>query len=166
MQVGEVAMRRATLPARPVESTIMKDTFTRFRRPLLAVVLAVTAMFCELGSVSSVALHYVGGDSAALRDLLHKLTSFVIAIVVTGCLLSASDIFRSLRSSAPGPRLAKITHGWKAFHIRNGTYQHRLKGLHRKYGVIVQVSPNEYSVDDPTCVWKCKLVKASACEII
>lgn len=43
----------------------------------------------------------------------------------------------------PGPRLAAITNIWQARHVRNGHAREMGKGLHKKYGSIVRVGPNE-----------------------
>jgi hypothetical protein len=43
----------------------------------------------------------------------------------------------------PGPRLAAISNIWQARHVRNGRVRELGKTLHKKYGPVVRVGPNE-----------------------
>ncbi len=65
-------------------------------------------------------------------------------------------IFRTLYSAyatplrdVPGPWLAKFTRLWLLQAIRSREYQKINLQLHQKYGPIVRLAPNEYSIDDP-----------------
>ena len=54
--------------------------------------------------------------------------------------------FTSLRN-VPGPRLAKFTRIWLAKAFASRQYHKISTELHRKYGPIVRIAPNEYSID-------------------
>ena len=49
----------------------------------------------------------------------------------------------------PGPWLAKFTRIWLFNAIARRDFQTTNVDLHRKYGPIVRIAPNEYSIDDP-----------------
>lgn len=46
-------------------------------------------------------------------------------------------------SRIPGPRLAAISSAWYAHQVRNGRMLQLGKTLHKQYGPVVRVSPNE-----------------------
>ena len=48
----------------------------------------------------------------------------------------------------PGPFLARFTRLWYFFAIYKGDFELANIGLHKKYGPIVRIAPNEYSIDD------------------
>ncbi|KAI0433428.1 cytochrome P450 [Xylaria sp. FL1042] len=52
-------------------------------------------------------------------------------------------------SKVPGPFLARITELWRTIHYFRGTWFDDILELHRKYGPVVRVSPNEVSVVSP-----------------
>ena len=43
----------------------------------------------------------------------------------------------------PGPKLAAISNIWHAYHARSGHMFELVKRLHREYGEVVRVGPNE-----------------------
>lgn len=49
----------------------------------------------------------------------------------------------------PGPLLAKFTRLWLLRAIYTRKYHEINSQLHQKYGPIVRLAPNEYSIDDP-----------------
>ncbi|KAJ2987475.1 hypothetical protein NUW58_g4482 [Xylaria curta] len=49
----------------------------------------------------------------------------------------------------PGPLVAKFTKIWRAYGMYKGTWHRDLVDLHRKYGPVVRIGPNELSVGDP-----------------
>ncbi|KAK4690313.1 hypothetical protein P7C71_g6448, partial [Lecanoromycetidae sp. Uapishka_2] len=51
--------------------------------------------------------------------------------------------------SVPGPFLAKFTRLWLAKAIASRKFDQINIELHRKYGPVVRIAPNEYSIDDP-----------------
>jgi cytochrome P450 len=48
----------------------------------------------------------------------------------------------------PGPFLAKFTGWWRHYHYFRGTWHDDILKVHRKYGRIVRIAPNELSVVD------------------
>jgi hypothetical protein len=48
----------------------------------------------------------------------------------------------------PGPFLARFTRLWYFWEVYKGTYELTDVKLHKKYGAIVRIAPNEYSIDD------------------
>ncbi|PSN61426.1 cytochrome P450 [Corynespora cassiicola Philippines] len=48
-------------------------------------------------------------------------------------------------SKYPGPRLAAITDGWYAWHFDGGRWVHVVHELHKKYGDVIRIAPNELS---------------------
>jgi hypothetical protein len=51
--------------------------------------------------------------------------------------------------SIPGPFLARFTRLWYFYNVYKGDFEITNIKLHEKYGPIVRVAPNQYSVDDP-----------------
>lgn len=70
------------------------------------------------------------------------LGSFVLG---TALLLAVAvyRLFLHPLSRIPGPRLAAVTNGWLAYHVRNGHMLQLGKTLHNKYGPAVRVGPGE-----------------------
>ncbi|KAB8256643.1 cytochrome P450 [Aspergillus pseudonomiae] len=54
--------------------------------------------------------------------------------------------------SVPGPFLARFSRLWYFIQVYRGRFPWSNIELHRKYGAIVRIAPNEYSIDDPTAV--------------
>ena len=52
----------------------------------------------------------------------------------------------------PGPFMARFTRGWYAWQMYCGDFHETNQKLHEKYGPIVRLSPNEYSISDPETV--------------
>ncbi|KAJ5385634.1 hypothetical protein N7517_003545 [Penicillium concentricum] len=52
----------------------------------------------------------------------------------------------------PGPFWARFTRLWKLLQIYQGSFEKTNIALHKKYGPIVRIAPNEYSIDDPDAV--------------
>lgn len=72
------------------------------------------------------------------------------------CLFSAVYIFYSIYAhltsplrSIPGPWIARFTRLWYFMHVRSGQFHHKNIELHAKYGPIVRVAPNMYSINEP-----------------
>jgi hypothetical protein len=99
--------------------------------------------------------------------LLSKLSlrtgvSIVAAVMM---LRLSSSLFKRLANvinGVPGPILPKLIGYWKPLQLYRGTYQTKLVELHRKYGLIVQIGPSEYSVSDISALpywWKLDKVR-------
>lgn len=50
-------------------------------------------------------------------------------------------------SAVPGPKLAAVSNTWHAYHARNGRMVELGRTLHRRYGPVVRVGPNEVWFD-------------------
>lgn len=50
--------------------------------------------------------------------------------------------------SVPGPLLARFTRLWYLYKIYKGNFERTNINLHKKYGSVVRIAPNEYSIDD------------------
>lgn len=48
----------------------------------------------------------------------------------------------------PGPFLARFTRLWYVFELYKGNFERTNIELHKKYGGIVRIAPNQYSIDD------------------
>lgn len=77
-------------------------------------------------------------------------------IFVTRCLIFALTtavsfaLYRLLLhplARVPGPRLATLSNAWHAYQARNGLMLRVSKQLHRQYGPVVRVGPNEVWFD-------------------
>lgn len=56
-------------------------------------------------------------------------------------------IFDPLRD-IPGPFLARFTRLWYLLELYKGKFEITNIELHKKYGAIVRIAPNQYSIDD------------------
>lgn len=72
------------------------------------------------------------------------------------CLLSLAYVIYAIYSyltsplrSIPGPWVARFTRLWYFMHVRSGEFHHKNIALHAKYGPIVRVGPNLYSINEP-----------------
>ncbi|KAL3418686.1 cytochrome p450 pisatin [Phlyctema vagabunda] len=52
----------------------------------------------------------------------------------------------------PGPFFARFTRLWYFVEIYKGTFERTNIALHKRYGPVVRIAPNEYSIDDPEAV--------------
>jgi hypothetical protein len=52
----------------------------------------------------------------------------------------------------PGPRLARVTELWRSNRYFRGQWHHDILKLHRQYGPVVRVAPNEVSIVSPDLI--------------
>jgi hypothetical protein len=52
----------------------------------------------------------------------------------------------------PGPFLASITRWWMVREIFTGKHEEDIRALHKKYGPIVRITPNEVAIADPEAI--------------
>ncbi|KAF7554635.1 hypothetical protein G7Z17_g2810 [Cylindrodendrum hubeiense] len=91
--------------------------------------------------------HVYAGIASLCKLIFQTLTTTVVSVVV---LLATIAIYRLVfhpLASIPGPRFAAISSIWHAYHARNGRMAHLGRTLHRQYGPIVRVGPNEVWFD-------------------
>ncbi|KAF2234479.1 cytochrome P450 [Viridothelium virens] len=76
--------------------------------------------------------------------------SILIRILLSvSCFVASLALYRSLLhplAKVPGPRTAGITQFWLAIKVSNGKVHRTQEHLHRKYGPVVRVAPNEVSL--------------------
>ncbi|KAJ0299581.1 hypothetical protein COL516b_009085 [Colletotrichum fioriniae] len=86
----------------------------------------------------------VYGVVSFLRNavLLTSSSFILIVFIVVGYRLFLHPLAR-----VPGPRLAAISNVWHAYHVRNGRMLTLGKTLHKRYGPVVRVGPNEVWFD-------------------
>ncbi|KAL4774989.1 cytochrome P450 [Aspergillus nidulans var. acristatus] len=77
------------------------------------------------------------------------LTATAIGILVSRALFQA---YSSTKRNIPGPLFAKFTRLWYLSRIWNGQAHLETIDLHTRYGPVVQIAPNEYSVSDPEAI--------------
>lgn len=90
-------------------------------------------------------------------DPLPVLPAFIDAVVIfraIGTLVAwkVLQIFYRLYlhplSKIPGPPLAKVTELWRTSRYFNGDWHDDVRRLHKQYGGVVRIAPNEVSVVD------------------
>ncbi|KAK1538835.1 cytochrome P450 [Colletotrichum costaricense] len=86
----------------------------------------------------------VYGVVSFLRNvvLLTSSSLILVAFIVVWYRLFLHPLAR-----VPGPRLAAISNVWYAYHVRNGRMLTLGKTLHKRYGPVVRVGPNEVWFD-------------------
>ncbi|KAI0432393.1 cytochrome P450 family protein [Xylaria sp. FL1042] len=77
------------------------------------------------------------------------LVSFLTILAASACSYIIYQCIFSPLASFPGPLAAKLTKTWRAYGMYKGTWHRDLVELHRKYGPVVRIGPNELSVGDP-----------------
>jgi hypothetical protein len=80
--------------------------------------------------------------------LLYALGAF---IVIRSLLFLYQSLTSSLRN-IPGPWQTRFTKLWFFERVRKGQFEHENIALHRKYGKIVRIAPDHYSIDDPDAI--------------
>jgi hypothetical protein len=55
-------------------------------------------------------------------------------------------------SKYPGPFFASITRWWMVTQIFEAKHERNIRALHKKYGPIVRIAPNEVVISDPEAV--------------
>lgn len=90
---------------------------------------------------------------ASLLELLSKLFStlsfYALLALIPYTLYTIYQAYATPLRSVPGPFLAKFTRLWLAKAIASRKFDKINIELHRKYGPVVRIAPNEYSINDP-----------------
>lgn len=81
----------------------------------------------------------------------------IAAYALSGALLlyAISFLYRALTSplrTVPGPLAARLTKLWYFNRVRYGHFEAENLALHKKYGPVVRVAPDHYSIDDPSAI--------------
>ena len=78
-----------------------------------------------------------------LYAAVHAITAAVLLIASLLLGLITYRLFLHPLSRVPGPAVAAISNIWLAYQVREGRMLRLGKTLHRKYGPVVRVGPNE-----------------------
>ncbi|KAB8278609.1 putative benzoate 4-monooxygenase cytochrome P450 [Aspergillus minisclerotigenes] len=80
-------------------------------------------------------------------DVLLLLSLALVALIA---LLAYRVYFHPL-AHIPGPPLARVTYLYEWYYdlYRSGQFTFQLKDLHRKYGPVIRINPDEVHIDDP-----------------
>ena len=84
-----------------------------------------------------------------LRKIPHSFSFYIALLIIPLFLHTFYQAYATPLRNVPGPWIAKFTRLWLLRAINSREYQRINVELHRKYGPVVRISPNEYSVDDP-----------------
>lgn len=84
-----------------------------------------------------------------LPGVYHSLQLVIGAIFLLTFSLSIYRLYAHPLRKVPGPFFARITEIWRTVHYFRGTWFDDILELHRKYGPVVRISPNEVSVVSP-----------------
>ena len=82
---------------------------------------------------------------------VYNITGFVLAWFVLNAVYSG--FFHPLRR-IPGPFPARFTELWRTYKYASGKWHEDILNLHRKYGPVVRISPNEISFVDKDALIK------------
>ena len=84
-----------------------------------------------------------------LRKIPHSFSFYIALLLIPLFLHTFYKAYATPLRHVPGPWIAKFTRFWLLGAINSREYQRINVELHRKYGPVVRISPNEYSIDDP-----------------
>ncbi|KAF2787165.1 cytochrome P450 family protein [Melanomma pulvis-pyrius CBS 109.77] len=79
----------------------------------------------------------------------------LFCLIATFALVVSFKLYRALATplrGAQGPWFARFSRLWLLREVYHGTFMRTNVKLHEKYGPIVRIAPNEYSIDDPAAV--------------
>jgi hypothetical protein len=88
-------------------------------------------------------------DSLSLKQIFQIALLIPLGYVVLGAVYRR--YFHPL-SKYPGPFMASITRWWMVKEIFSGKHEEHIRKLHKKYGPIVRIAPNEVVISDPAAV--------------
>ena len=84
-----------------------------------------------------------------LSQLAHSFFFYCILALIPYSLYTIYQAYATPLRNIPGPWLAKFTRLWLFRAIASRKWDQINIELHRKYGPVVRIAPNEYSIDDP-----------------
>lgn len=79
--------------------------------------------------------------------LARGMASVLVALVMGLATVAFYRVYLHPLAGIPGPQLAALSSCWYAYQARNGRMLHLGKTLHKKYGPVVRVAPNEVWFD-------------------
>lgn len=87
--------------------------------------------------------------TSSTSDLVLRCLAALAGITILYSLVRAAA---SPLRAAPGPFAARFNRLWYLQKVWTGELPQLSVDLHRKYGSVVRLAPNEYSLDDPAAV--------------
>ncbi|WYZ38225.1 hypothetical protein EsH8_III_000139 [Colletotrichum jinshuiense] len=87
------------------------------------------------------------GFAGAVNFLRASVLATSLCLILTLLIVIGYRLLLHPLARAPGPRLAAISNVWYAYHARNGRMLELGKTLHKRYGPVVRVGPNEVWFD-------------------
>jgi hypothetical protein len=88
-----------------------------------------------------------------VADIKDVIQSHYILVIFAAVLLRLVYLrYLSPYRDIPGPFLATISPLWKLRGALNGTLHTDITEIHRKYGTIVRIAPDEVSIADPEAI--------------
>ncbi|KAH0499247.1 hypothetical protein TgHK011_006452 [Trichoderma gracile] len=85
----------------------------------------------------------------AQSNPLHLLIVFGSALLVASAAYVVYQCYFSPLASFPGPFAAKVSSLWRPYITSRGQWHRKLGELHRRYGSVVRIGPNQLSIGDP-----------------
>lgn len=91
---------------------------------------------------------FAAGDlGSAGTAAIAGLASVLVALVLAALSTALYRLVAHPLARVPGPRLAAFSNAWQAYYARNGRMYELGTTLHKKYGPVVRVGPNEVWFD-------------------
>ncbi len=84
-----------------------------------------------------------------LRKIPGSFSFYIVLLLIPLLLHTLYKAYATPLRHIPGPWIAKFTRLWLLKAINSREYQSINVELHKKYGPVVRISPNEYSIDNP-----------------
>jgi len=82
--------------------------------------------------------------------LQHKLYLFFGILILTLAHWTRAYLKSPFRAqNIPGPFLGKFTYAYRWYYVMRHTWHRDLMDLHKKYGPVIWIAPNDISVSDP-----------------
>jgi hypothetical protein len=75
-----------------------------------------------------------------------------VLFIVLSLLYRLSQAFFSPLKDIPGPFWARFTTLWYFRRVQKGGFEHDNISLHQKYGPVVRVAPNKYSISESAAI--------------
>ncbi|KAK6361451.1 hypothetical protein TWF730_005179 [Orbilia blumenaviensis] len=94
----------------------------------------------------------LGGFVLLNSTVNNPLSTFVLLALVYGFTLATYRLLFSPLSAIPGPKLAAVTRLWILYHDYKNQRTDTITNLHKKYGPVVRIGPNEVSFTSTSAV--------------
>ncbi|KAE8328523.1 cytochrome P450 [Aspergillus sergii] len=93
------------------------------------------------------------GRTVLVQDKGQSYTAQLLCLIVAGYIAhTVYDVYWGPTARVPGPWLARFTRLWELLKVNKGHFEQVNIDLHKKYGPIVRISPNTFSISDPSAI--------------